>query len=370
MPNMNVTKRNPAADLIRILALFCVISVHFFLNNGYYTQVVSGGRMYVMTLMRSFFIICVPLFLMLSGYLLRKKKLEKSYYGRVTKILLTYVLASFLCIAYTVLFQKQNMTAKDMLFGLLGFSAAPYSWYIEMYLGLFLLIPFLNIVYNALPSQKAKLWLIATFLILTSLPAAFNIFDLSDLSWWPYPASSSTMTKVFPDWWQAFYPIPYYLIGCYLSEYGLKINKGLNMALIVLCTLISGTFCFWRNYNAVFIWGPWCSYQSPFNIVLTTLVFALFLNTNYDKMPSRLVRIIQKISGLALGAYLVSWIFDTEFYPKLAEKVPAVVNRLEYYVIIVPVVFVLSLLASYIISWLQLLLEKGASLLMGALKKS
>ncbi len=367
---MNLTKRNPAADLIRILALFCVISVHFFLNNGYYTQVVTGGRMYIMTLMRSFFIICVPLFLMLSGYLLRKKQLEKRYYGRVTKIIITYLLASFLCILYRVIFLEQDVTAKSILLELFSFSAAPYSWYIEMYLGLFLLIPFLNIVYNALPSQKAKLWLIATFLILTSLPAAFNIYDLSSLAWWPFPASSSTMTKVFPDWWQAFYPIPYYLIGCYLSEYGLKINKALNMGLILLCTLLSGTFCFWRNYNAVFIWGPWCSYQSPFNIVLTTLVFALFININYDKMSNRLMWIIQKISGLSLGAYLVSWIFDSEFYPKLSEKVSAVVNRLEYYVIIVPVVFILSLVASYIISKLQLLLEKGTSLLLARMKKT
>ena len=166
---MNYAKRSPAADLIRILAFFLVVSVHFLLNNGFYSQTVTGKRMFIMMLMRSFFIICVPLFITLSGYLLRRKKLEKSYYKRISKIIITYILASLLCVFYSVVFLKQDFTIKSIILNVLNFSASPYSWYIEMYLGLFLLIPFLNIVYNALPSQKWKIWLIITFIILTSL---------------------------------------------------------------------------------------------------------------------------------------------------------------------------------------------------------
>ena len=74
---MSIKKRSAAADIVRCFAFFCVVSVHFFLKNGYYTQPVKGERMFVMTVMRSFFIICVPLFLTLSGYLLRTKELSK-----------------------------------------------------------------------------------------------------------------------------------------------------------------------------------------------------------------------------------------------------------------------------------------------------
>ena len=74
---MNSTKRNPAMDIIRILAFFFVVSIHFFLNNDFYLTPVKGERMFIMTIMRSCFIICVPLFITLSGYLLRKKQLEK-----------------------------------------------------------------------------------------------------------------------------------------------------------------------------------------------------------------------------------------------------------------------------------------------------
>lgn len=367
---MNCVKRSPSADMIRILAFISVVSVHFFLNNGFYSQTVAGKQMFIMTLMRSFFIICVPLFITLSGYLLKKKKLEKSYYKRISKIIITYILASLLCVFYSIVFLKQDLTIKSIILNILNFSAAPYSWYIEMYLGLFLLIPFLNIVYNALLSQKSKIWLILTFIILTSLPSVLNVYNLNSLNWWALPSSSSAVDKIIPSWWQEMYPITYYYIGCYLSEYGLKINKILNILLIFFWTVLSGAFCYWRSYKTTFIWGDWCGYQSLFNVVLTLLVFTLIININFDKMPSRLAKFFQKISGLCLGGYLVSWIFDKELYPVLLEKVPEVTDRLEYYIIIVPVVVILSLFASYLLSKIQLIIEKIFSFIYGFIEKT
>lgn len=57
---LEIQKRNTSLDLLRIIALFCVISVHFFLNNGFYDQTVVGKRMFIMTVMRSTFMVCVP----------------------------------------------------------------------------------------------------------------------------------------------------------------------------------------------------------------------------------------------------------------------------------------------------------------------
>lgn len=36
------------------------------------------------------------------------------------------------------------------------YSAIVYAWYIEMYIGLFLLTPFLNRAYQAIPTRKQK----------------------------------------------------------------------------------------------------------------------------------------------------------------------------------------------------------------------
>ncbi len=66
-------KRNPALDIIRIVAAFTVLSVHFFLHNGFYYETVQGTSMYIMTLMRTLFSVCVPLFMILTGYLMCNK---------------------------------------------------------------------------------------------------------------------------------------------------------------------------------------------------------------------------------------------------------------------------------------------------------
>ena len=87
-------------DIVRCTALFCVVSVHFFLNSGFYDETVSGWRMYLMTMLRTGFMICVPLFMVLSGYLMLHKKAEKSYFMKIGRTLVIYLLASFCCGLY------------------------------------------------------------------------------------------------------------------------------------------------------------------------------------------------------------------------------------------------------------------------------
>lgn len=355
---MDIIKRNPAADIIRCLALFLVISVHFLLHNGFYYHPSDSARMYVMHVFRALFIICVPLFMTLSGFLLRNKRLNVDYYKRISKTIVTYVLASIFCIIYSVAFLGNDFSLKNSFFNILNFSAAPYSWYIEMYLGIFLIIPFLNILYNNIPTQNWKLALIAIFIVLTSLPSVINAYDLSSLDWFPFPTlATSSYNKLIPEWWVGIYPLTYYFIGCYLSEYGLKIKKSLNTVLIAVTIIVFATYTYWRSYKVNFIWGTWCSYESLFSVILTVLVFTLILNLDYSKLPDKLCSFLKKVSGLCLGGYLLSWIFDEIFYPILLKKVALVTDRLEYYFLIVPSVFILSLLLSYILSKVQILLE-------------
>lgn len=356
--NQTLPKRDISADIIRCLAFFLVVSVHSLSKMGYYGNTVTGEKMFIATLARAIFIVCVPLFLMLSGYLTRTKKLSGNYFKKLGKTYLTYVLAALCCIAYSVWFLEKTVDFKGIAFSILDFTAAPYSWYVEMYIGLFLLTPFLNVLYNNLPSVHWKRVLIAVMVIITALPAVMNVYSFSSLEWWSTPAiSGAPQNKLIPSWWTSFYPITYYFIGCYLSEYGLKINKWLNILLIAATVTVSGVYSFWRSYNSSFVWGMWCEYRSFFNVILTTLIFAFFINRNYDKLPKIVSTIISKLSGLCFAGYLVSWIFDEQFYPILIEKVPQISDRFKYYFIIVPLIFTLSLILSYLISKLQQLLE-------------
>lgn len=340
---MESKKRNSSLDIIRIFALFSVISVHFFMHSGFYGHPVAGKRMYLMVLMRTFFMICVPLFIILTGYLMSSKFLCKKYYTGISKTLFVYLGASVFCILYKNTVFPGTYNVRNSILSILDFSAANYSWYIEMYLGLFLLIPFLNLIYNGLKTKRQKQLLIFTFLLLTSFPLITNIFHILIME----PINPEIYQKILPLYWISVYPLTYYYIGCYLKEYGFPISRGKNILLILTVVLIFGSYNFIRCKGGPFEWGLWQEYGSIFNVITAVLVFGLLLNI---KCPSAIQKPLKVISDLSLGAYLLSYIFDKKFYPILIEKVPEMQNRLEYYIIIVFAVFICSLLLSAVIN--------------------
>lgn len=344
-------KRNVSLDGIRIFAVFSVISVHFFLNNGFYQNSVMGGRMLIMTIMRSFFMVCVPLFLILTGYLMSSKELNRRYYKGIIRTLGVYVIASIACIIFKNVYQGTSYGITGSISGIFDYTADNYSWYIEMYIGLFLLIPFLNLIYHGLKNKKQKLLLIGTFLFLTGMPAILNIFCFSGIDWWLHPSSSSYYQKILPDSWTALYPITLYYIGSYLREYSLKISKKLSFVLLGVLVIFAGVFNYYRSYGGPFIWGSWSGYSSPIVIAMTILVFVLIQRMKlWEKISESGKKVCKMLSDCALGAYLISYIFDSVVYPYFINKVPDFSYKPSYYFICVPIIFTCSMFASILIN--------------------
>lgn len=152
--------RKSGLDIIRASAIFFVLSVHFFLNTNFYNTPLVGKSMYLQSFMRMTFIICVPLFLILTGYLQRNKQVTKSYFKNLIPTLVLYFLYSIAAIAFRIVVLRENKSIIQWISSIENFSAISYSWYIEMFIGLFLISPFLNLVYNNLNSNKQKKYLL------------------------------------------------------------------------------------------------------------------------------------------------------------------------------------------------------------------
>lgn len=341
--------RDVSADIIRIIAVFSVVSVHFFLNNGFYSETVKGSDMLIMCFMRTLFGVCVPLFLMLTGYLMNKKTLSLKYYAGIKTTLITYLLASFACVIFRATFFNVKFTLKSIVLDLLDYTAAPYSWYVEMYIGLFILIPFLNLIYNNLKDKKQKQALVITMFCLTALPTMFNIFSFNDAAWWANPASSKEYDALLPDFWLSTYPIAFYFTGCYIKEFGSKLKTKTLLGLLVLSVLIFGAFNFYRSHGTTYITGLYGYWYGVQPYVLTVLLFTLLTRIKGNKLPYLGKYALWKIANLSLCTYLVSYIFDQIFYPILKAKVPVMTDRWPYYFIIVPVVFLCSTALSAVI---------------------
>ena len=313
--------RNLNLDLIRCIAVCSVISVHFFLNIGFYQEITVGKRMVLMNFMRTCFMVCVPLFLILTGYLMNRKKLSRNYYTGIVHTLAIYIIISSFCILYKILILKQEA---NFILEILNFTGSYHAWYIEMYIGLFLIIPFLNMIYHGLETKRQKKVLLFTVFFLVTVPAIFNIFGI----------------KVIPSWWINIWPILYYFIGCYLNEYKPHIPKVKNMLLLLLVFIFSTGFNLYRNMGKCFEWGMYNDWYGIENLLSSVLLFVLVDNININNIPSKLKWCIQSISKLSLGIYLSSWITEDYFYSRLNERVGDVIYRVNCFPIAVIIVFV------------------------------
>lgn len=331
---MTEQKRDLNLDLIRALAAFLVLSVHFFLNNGYYATAMVGKKMLLLTVVRTGFMVCVPLFLLLSGYLCHRKKLSGRYYLGIVHILLTYGLATLFCLLFRCVYWQQPFRIPWAGKELLAYTGAPYAWYVEMYIGLFLLIPFLNLMYHGLTSQRQKQALVLTLFCLTALPALTNLYH-----------------ELLPDWWTQLYPIAYYVLGAYLNEYPPRVNWKWCISLLALVVLLGGGYNYVRCFGDVFRWEDYNNWFGPGIAASAVLLFLLLRQVNLDRLPRWGKWLIAKGSELSLAIYLVSWCYDQLFYPMLAERVPNMPDRMWYYIVIVPAVYLCSALTAQVVEW-------------------
>lgn len=293
-------KRVIGLDIVRTSAILCVLSIHFFLNTDFYKTPVLGKGMYLQVFMRMIFIMCVPLFLLLTGYLQKNKQVTKSYFKGIIPILIIYIIYSVMSIAIRIIILKEHKSIVKWIISVENFTANNYSWYIEMYIGLFLICPFFNLIYNNLTSKKQKNALIAISLFMTACPDFFN-GKLNGL-------------VNFPDYWSNIYPMTYYFIGCYIREYQPKIKKAYTLG-VWFSVVMFGIFLEIYGANK----GNFLTYAGYYGSLIVLVEAVAFFLTFYNaEIKNRIViKMISLISVLSLDIYLASNTSDTIVYKLL-----------------------------------------------------
>ncbi len=328
-------KRLSGLDLIRFFAILFVPSVHFFLNNGFYETNIKGIEMFISIFFRWMFYIGVPLFMLLTGYLKRKDKLNKKYYKRILSILTSYIFISIICILFRKIYLSENIRILRMIISIFDFSACGYAWYVEMYIGLFLLIPFLNILYDSLNTKRKKQILILSLISMCSIYPIINYINIDGVK-----------LEIIPDWWSKIYPFIYYFIGAYINEYKIEINKKKGIIIFILILLIETVLSYIYNYNNKFSTDFLGGYNSLQTIVISTIFFLLLYKVNIKNKIT--LKIITNISKLSLDIYLFSYIIDLIIYKNLNLYLTTPEQYLKYMVPIILTIFILSYLLAYI----------------------
>ena len=165
------TTREIWVDVVRVFAIFCVIVLH-----------VAGPLLYEYHEMpRSYWVIanfydscvrmCVPLFFMISGYLLLKKDepLLEFFRKRSQKVVLPLVAWTLFYLLWSQLVDREPLPNVRSLGGLLISPAYFHLWFLYALLGVYVCVPFLRAIVHSRHSYLCNyyvlLWLVAVVAI-------------------------------------------------------------------------------------------------------------------------------------------------------------------------------------------------------------
>ena len=309
-------------DILRIIAVILVLILHFFTNTYYNSSDLSNLNMKGQTIIRDFAMICVPLFMVITGFLNRKTQYDKSFFKGLFNILIVWIFYSL--IEYFVLNILNNnyqaLNFKDLLFSLTSFKACGYSWYIEMYIGLYLFSPMLNNAYNSF-NNKNRLYFLLIILSIIIIPGFINsLFD--------------TIVHV-PSWWNGIYPIAYYIAGKYISDVNPKIKKKTLILLLILIQIITFSF----NYNFSI------THYSVTTFLTTIITFLIFYDIKLECKISK--KVVAYISNITLDIYLGSSLIDKIIYPEFNSKIADLLGQ-DQILIYLPIIFIIVFISSVV----------------------
>lgn len=353
-PKDNTLKRDFNLDLIRIIAFLFVPGVHFFLHGGFYSNTVSTDRMSIMLFFRTLFLLCIPLFLLLTGYLQADKKIEpnRKYFFKIGKFLIPYLIIMVFdlivieeILTPTIPSAFPQYQTKQYIQNFTSFTH--YSWYVEMYIGLFLLIPFLNMIWQNLKTKNQELFLIISLIAITILPSVFNVYDFYSANW--MSAESTSNWKLFPSWWTKLYPITYYFVGAFLARHKqkFKMNPFIALGIFLLSWGGVGHYVLERGKDLKPTIYAYSDYNSLGIFIMGVTLFIFVNSIRFRKVPLFVRKGVGKLSDLTFGAYLGSWALDQIFYTAyLSKHTPVFEDRWTYFpfamLVVVPTAFVIS----------------------------
>lgn len=320
-------KREIGGDIARVIAVILVPVVHFF-GLTYYYNTEFTIAMILPTAIRWLGICAVPLFMIISGYFKSNATICKKHYFGIIPLLCTHIFISSIRIWVDWNFHSQVIDTKYILDRLLYFK---YGWYIRLYIGMLLLIPFFNIAYKSIVNKWKKEVFILTLVGLNGLgPLTFD---------------------VVPSSWLILYVFGYYIIGCYLAEYKVKINPFIGIFALTGLLAIVSISTYFHCKGEIFNWGfigyqANSGYSAMCTVFLSMLIMILCLNIDFNIKPINFA--FKAISLVSLEMYLFSQMFDGFIYKDIIKNNVPFMDSFKNIVILAGSSFLLAFMASWV----------------------
>lgn len=300
---MNI--HQPEYDVVRILATIGVIAIHADVITSSPTNYLGGLSWWFVNTIHSLAVVSVPLFVMLTGSLLLKKKHIYFTYA-AKKVLVQFLLPFVFWWWLSLLYQYQGsmMPSWLTLFFNLFTCNVGHLYYLFIATGLYLTAPFILPVWNGISNKKREIVLLSSSLVCCLATYAnylvFKTYDSTNLLiiWLPFTC--------------------YLLWGNVLSSRRSGMNPWLLVLIILVCVgIISGlTYVNILAFNnqSTFFWTPRSGnlFFEPFTFpvfICSLACFSFLLRICRSPFVSgflhRHLRFIQCWAEYTFGIYLI-----------------------------------------------------------------
>lgn len=342
-------EHSSSIDVVRTAAAFLVVFVHSFLAIDYYQTPLNDSVMIGMTMVRWFALICVPLFMIITGYLcIYRTGILQNWLGSLPIWILYAMITAIVDIVWNGYMHRDVFSVMGVVTDIVG---CRYAWYVEMYAGLIILMPFLNKMWKALGDNEKNV-LIAAMLLLT----AMNTLGID----------------ILPSYFLRLYPVTYYFIGAYLREKPITLGTGKLILALVATLALETIYMVTQTKGGVFDWsvlgGAECHYNVFIVVVSAVLGFTLL---NRIHLKNRFVKKLFQIMGKnTLGIYLISsGLTDNIMWPHLQQRFT---SPHQYIGIVIPVVvadFLISFFAAAILNIIAVKVSMSIKMMLSFNKK-
>ncbi len=285
----DLRKWEPGIDLLRCIGLLFVNGVHSFLYNGFYSEPQTELILWGSNSFRWLFFCCNGIFMILTGYLKTATPFNRKYYHGLWVVLIGYLLTCVVSFPIRHFLLGETLTFSQWMDKLIHFGN--YAWYVEMYIGLLLFSPIINLALDRLTSPKQHYFLAFTMILLSGAP-------------------SMTTLALMPDYWTGLYPLTYYTLGAVIRRCKPKIppiaallTAMLTVSGLGLATLLTTDEGFSKGFGQGY-GGFW----------ITLVVVCLLLSVYRLKMPAKIARCLRWLSGGCFEGYILSRLFDVWLY--------------------------------------------------------
>lgn len=296
----DLSNRDLSIDFLRILACFFVIMRH----SVDLSIISSNSRKYwtIGVLFDSFTYISIPMFLIITGYLLLGKNEPYNLFfkKRLNKILIPFIFWSFIYILFANNFCNR-LLGNNYIKLIINGNIFYHLWYVYLIIGIYLILPVINKLVSSCKSSDIKyilgLWILFSIIFpIFSRKYGYNI----------------AISYIFSGFWG------YVFLGYYLKSINIssKLFKLSLLALIATYLTVSIGTIFFTSFKRVVLFNH-LDLFSPTMLLLTISIFIIIKHITPKvqyKLSYNIQVIIIKISNLTFSIYLLHALILDTFY--------------------------------------------------------